>query len=129
MMTSAPEELRELLTDARRRGVPWPVAWGSALHRTTAGRAQGRAWREAFTASAPAWRRAYERAPSTPADLALALLAESVNAAGAAPLERADVERPCDWCGEAIGDRRAQAVYCSEKCRRSANYARERAAA
>lgn len=128
-MKSAPEELRDLLADARRHGVAWPVAWGSALHRTIAGRTGGRLWREVFTATAPAWRRGYERAPRTAADLALALLAESVNAAGAAPPERADVERPCDWCGEAIGDRRAQAVYCSEKCRRSANYAREKAAA
>ena len=117
----APVELRELLSDARARGLPFSPTFSFAVHTATSGRPDGEMWRDVFSATRDAWRRAYDRQPATGPERAVAVLVADVVLGGE---ELPD--RPCGWCGGNIASRHANTSYCSAGCRKLAATARER---
>jgi len=118
-----PVVLREQLAAARRAGASFDEAWPGALMVAVNAVEWERAeWLEVLSELVDAWRAGWKRAPATRPERALAMLVLP----GGTPLP----ERACEHCGEEIPperDRRAR--FCSDRCRRDANYLRERTAA
>jgi transcriptional regulator with XRE-family HTH domain len=117
-----PVVLRERLAAARRAGASFDEAWPGALIDAVNAVGWERAeWLEVLSELVDTWRAGWEQTPATRPERALAMLALP----GGAPLP----ERACEHCGEEIPperDRRAR--FCSDHCRRQANYQRERTA-
>lgn len=118
-----PIVLREQLAAARSDGVnfdeAWPVALAAAVSAVQWEREE---WIDALSGTIEAWRAAWERRDASRTDRALLVIVRP----GGMPLP----ERACEGCGEEIpADRNVTARFCSDPCRRRANYLRERAAA
>jgi hypothetical protein len=118
-----PEVLRERLAAARHDGVSfnraWPVALAAAVDTA---RWEREEWIDALSGTVEAWRAAWERRDASRTDRALLVIVRP----GGTPLP----ERACENCGEEIPpDRPRTARFCSDPCRRRANYLRERTAA
>jgi transcriptional regulator with XRE-family HTH domain len=118
-----PIVLRERLAAARQAGASFDKAWpGALMDAVNAVQWERTEWLEVLSELVDAWRAGWERTPATRPERALAMLALP----GGAPLP----ERACEHCGAEIPperDRRAR--FCSDDCRRQANYQRERTAA
>jgi|HubBroStandDraft_6_1064221.scaffolds.fasta_scaffold90521_3 hypothetical protein len=118
-----PEVLRERLAAARHDGVgfdrAWPVALAAAVNTVQWEREE---WIDALSGTIETWRAAWERSDATRPEQALAVIVRP----GGEQLP----ERACEGCGEEmLPDRPRTARFCSDPCRRRANYLRERAAA
>jgi predicted nucleic acid-binding Zn ribbon protein len=115
-----PVELREQLAAARRAGVSFEEAWPGALESAVSAAWWERAeWLEVLSGMVEAWRAGWERRPATRPEQALAVLVMP----GGEPLP----ERACEHCGGEIPpERDGRARFCSDHCRRQANYRRER---
>jgi hypothetical protein len=72
MATPGIVRVRQSLTTWRERGAPFDRAWTAAIRDA---RADAKTY-TALKATKPAWRHAYEGAPATPGEVAVARLAE-----------------------------------------------------
>ena len=117
--------LGQSLMVARRHGVDFADAWEPAVARALADAEPDEiaGWMEAFEATRGAWAAAWERRAPTRAERALQAVAFDDERVAMA-------DRECPRCGAAIPPSRGGAPrkWCSEKCRRLANYERERVA-
>jgi len=103
-------------------GMSFEQAWPESVERAVrmAPESEQEFWRATFAEQRDAWQRGYERAEQTPAEYALTVLFETrgggVIGDGA----------PCAVCDEPIPAKRIgrHAKYCSDKCRREAEYRR-----
>jgi transcriptional regulator with XRE-family HTH domain len=118
-----PVVLRERLAAARRAGASFDEAWpGALMTSVNAVQWERTEWLEILSELVDAWRAGWDRTPTTSPERALAMLALP----GGAP----QPERACEHCGEEIPpERDKRARFCSDRCRRQANYQRERTAA
>jgi predicted nucleic acid-binding Zn ribbon protein len=117
-----PIVLRERLAAARRTGASFEQAWPGALKAAVdASRWERTEWLQVLSDTVEAWRAGWERQPATRAEEALAMLVLP----GGEPLP----ERACEHCGSEIPPERGQhgpTRFCTDHCRKRANYARER---
>lgn len=110
-------------------------AWGEALARACTGPG-AEEWRSILEGQVDVWRRAYERDEQTSAERALAVLLADLDldrvelvAGGDDDELPGEPERVCAHChGErgSMEGRSPKARFCSERCKRDANYQRER---
>jgi hypothetical protein len=111
------------LAAARRRGEHFEEAWPDALTEALAcvGSSSERGeWRDVLAGMVETWRAAFSRWPASSKERALSLLAENGDREPAP-------DRECEHCHGEIGAERGRlAVFCSDKCRHDAHYARER---
>ncbi len=117
--------LGQSLMVARRHGVEFADAWEPAVARALAD-VKGdelSEWLDAFEDTRTAWMAAWERRPATRPERALLAVAED-------PEREAMADRECPRCGAEIPPSRGgkPRKWCSERCRRAANYERERLA-
>lgn len=111
----------------RAGGVPFSRAWTQAVERVCKGLPDGDWWSSVFASQCATWRRCFELDPPTRADRAFPLLAaeRGITVGDEVPLPTD--EPSCAHCSGAIpDDRKAGALYCSDRCRRDAAYGRER---
>jgi predicted nucleic acid-binding Zn ribbon protein len=120
-MGPPPVIVLEQLADARRAGVSFADAFPDAVAEALAVVApdERAGWRDALHGSVEGWRRGWDRVPPTRAEGALLLVAENGDRV---PLP----DRPCARCGALIEGRARNAIYCSERCKRSAGTDRDR---
>jgi hypothetical protein len=111
--------LGDRLARARRDGQDfheaWPPALADALRLVAGDPEELKQWHRVLVETLPVWRAAYDRAPATRRDRALALVAD--------PADREPLpERACALCGRALpADAHRNRRYCSDLCRRSAS--------
>jgi len=125
---SAAEILVVQLAGARRKGAGFADAWPDALAAALASVRDARECREWTTVLAEmveTWRAAFERRPAARRERALRAVADDPDRE---PLDDADGEpcgRRCEHCDAAIpDDRDPRTIYCSDRCRKNAHYAR-----
>ena len=122
-MTGVPTILLEQLAAARRQGVTFAAAWPPALGTAiaTARPLERDDWSAVLVGTIDTWRAAFEEQPASRRERALAIVAVDP--------ERVPIGRECARCGGEIPEARRRALYCSPRCKRDANYAREPRAA
>ena len=116
-----PEYLFEALYNARHCGVRFAAAWPDAAAEAARISDAPAEWFEVFEATRGAWERGFARSAPTRRESAL-------EAAGAElELEADRSRRRCAHCAKWIPvDRDPRAEYCTDGCRRRANYLIER---
>ena len=116
-----PEFLFQHVHVARVRGVAFEVAWPDAVAAAVAVSDEPAEWAEAFEGTREAWGRAFAGAPPTRGERALVAVGAELE------IDEDRAARRCENCSAWIPvDRDRRAVFCSDECRRKANYRLER---
>jgi hypothetical protein len=118
------ELLRLKLHDARCYGYPFDAVWADAAVSCARTAEDPSGWVVAFDWARESWRRAFEGLPASAVDEAAAVLG-----VGRAASDDGWGRRRCEnrECGAWLAtDRDPRAKYCDDRCRRAANYQRER---
>lgn len=118
------EHLLRVLTEGRERGEPFDAAWARAIAVALTHAIERDVWAVSFSETREGWRAAFEGAPQTGPEAALALISPEVF--GNLDGDGLEVRR-CEWCGEPLpASMSPLARYCGAEHRRAANYQREK---
>lgn len=127
-MSSPLPTLLETLGACKKLGVPFSQAWPAAVTQALAVTCNESDWREVLDATQAQWRLAYMRRGAAHDRQARAALAKlSVLAEDRLLVD--DPGQHCPHCGQPLPPKKARGtrqVYCSERCRRLANWDRDR---
>ena len=120
-MIFAPEYLLQHLHVARTHRVTFDRAWPDAVAAAVAVADEPEAWEAVFQETRDGWRRAFAGAPMTRGERALVAVGAELE------VEEDRAARRCAYCNAWVPvDRDGRADYCSDRCRRRANYELER---
>jgi predicted nucleic acid-binding Zn ribbon protein len=121
-------QLLEVLAACKRVGMPWDKAWQAAVTQALAVTCDEADWREVLDATQSQWMLAYRRRGAAHDRQARAALAKlSVLAEDRLLVD--DPGNDCARCGQPLPPRKRRGgrqIYCSERCRRLANWERDR---
>jgi hypothetical protein len=109
MSAAIPAQVREVLTEHKRAGAPFPAAWQAAVD-AVRGRERDE-WITALRSTADAWARAYAGVPLSRPEQAVSLIATDLEPVAATR---------CAVCRKSLPDQRRNRQYCSARCRRAA---------
>lgn len=116
-----PAYVLEALRVARAFGVPFDRAWPGAVRTAAKLSDEPGAWAAAFEATRDVWAAEFAGEPRARPLQALANVGEDLE------VDDARAKRRCEHChGWIPVDRDPRALYCTDKCRRRANYKLER---
>jgi hypothetical protein len=114
------ELLLQTLAGSRRSGLRFRDAWLPAVKQAAAGSQE---WAGAFAATRSVWEAAYDHVPASRPERALVAVRDDCELASSDGRHSSLCEH-CD--GPLPAARRSNARYCSTRCKREANYGRER---
>lgn len=118
-----PAYVLDMLVTARRFGVPFERAWPDAVAGAVGVSDEPAEWAAAFEWAREEWAAAFAGTPAPSTSRALATLAEDLELEDNRATRRCENDNCKGWIPV---DRDPRARFCSDKCKRQANYRLER---